>query len=263
MGNIVETIKRFLQNKNTVTILAVLAGVIVLWYFYNRRVDEAITTIKIPYAIAAIDTTNKIDADNIGFKEITQVTTKDSDIITNSAELDGKYICKGTSVPKDGFFYRSQICEKKDIPGSVAEDLEPGYALYNLAVNARSTYGNSIEEGQYIDIYVSAETDEGSIIYAPLIESIRVKAVKDSSNKDVFWDSTAGDTAYLIFAVPENVEGQKNIYRLLTMTDLENEHSISLVPVLRGHSYTESPGSTQVTSEEIEQFIMQNYSWIE
>ena len=54
MGNIGETIKRFVGNKNTVTILAVIAGVIVLWYFYNYRVDQAITTQSIPYAIERI-----------------------------------------------------------------------------------------------------------------------------------------------------------------------------------------------------------------
>ena len=46
MGNIVATLKKFLENKNTVTILAVLAGIIILWYFYNYRVDQAITTIQ-------------------------------------------------------------------------------------------------------------------------------------------------------------------------------------------------------------------------
>lgn len=262
MGNILETFKRFLKNKNTVTILAVLAGIIVLWYFYNRRVNEAITTIRIPYAIKAIDTANRIENDNIGYKEITRATTKDSDIITNASELEGKYICKGTSIPKDGFFYKTQVCDAKDIPGTISEDLEPGYALYSLPVNSRSTYGNSIEEGQYIDIYISAVTDEGRVIYGSLIDSIKVKAVKDASNKDVFWDSTAGDTAYLIFAVPENVEGQKNILLLLKMTDFDTKHSIKLEPVLRGHTYTENPGSTHVSSDELEQFILQNYSWI-
>ena len=37
MGNLVATLKRFISNKNTVTILAVLAGIIILWYFYNYR----------------------------------------------------------------------------------------------------------------------------------------------------------------------------------------------------------------------------------
>ena len=65
MGNLVGTIKRFLGNKNTVTILAVLAGVIMLWYFYNYRVNQAITTIRIPYAIEAIDAGKKIESDNL------------------------------------------------------------------------------------------------------------------------------------------------------------------------------------------------------
>ena len=67
MGNLGETIKRFIGNKNTVTILAVLAGIIILWYFYNDRVNKAITTIRIPYAIERIDTGKKIETDNIEY----------------------------------------------------------------------------------------------------------------------------------------------------------------------------------------------------
>ena len=70
MGNIVTTIKRFLGNKNTVTILAILAGVIVLWYFYNYRVNQAITTIQIPYAVEAIDTGKAIENDKYIFNFI-------------------------------------------------------------------------------------------------------------------------------------------------------------------------------------------------
>ena len=50
MGGLVNTIKRFVGNKNTVTIIAVIAGVIILWYFYNYRIEQAITTVQIPYA---------------------------------------------------------------------------------------------------------------------------------------------------------------------------------------------------------------------
>ena len=115
MGNLVTTIKRFISNKNTVTILAILAGVIVLWYFYNYRVNQAITTIQIPFAVERIDAGKKIETDNKEYKYITKTTTKDSDIIINIRELEGKYICTGTSVPQNGFFYQSQICEKEEI----------------------------------------------------------------------------------------------------------------------------------------------------
>ena len=43
MGNISAFIKKTIANKNTVTILLVLAGVVVLWFFYNMRVKEATT----------------------------------------------------------------------------------------------------------------------------------------------------------------------------------------------------------------------------
>lgn len=256
MGNIIATIKKFLQNKNTVTILAVLAGIIVLWYFYNRRVEEAITTIRIPYAIAAVDSTDKIEGDNIGFKEITQVTTKDSDIITSTADLDGKYVCIGTSIPRNGFFYKSQICDLSELPNSIAYDIKEGYGLFNMSVNSKDTYGNSISPGDRIDIYMSTSISGGRV-WGKLIESIEVKAVKDSSGRNVHWDSDAGDTAYLIFELPENVEGQDNLFELLNMTTYIS--GIELKPILRGHSYTQNPGDTNVSSEVLRRIITDNY----
>ena len=104
MGNLLGTIKKFISNKNTVTIIAVIAGVIILWYFYNLRVNEAITTIRIPYAVERIDTGKKIETDNIKYKEVTQSAVKGSTIITNISSLEGKYVCIGTSIAKDAFY---------------------------------------------------------------------------------------------------------------------------------------------------------------
>ena len=223
MGNIVETLKRFISNKNTVTILAVLAGVIILWYFYNKRVEEAITTIKVPYAIKAVDSTRKIDSENIGYKEITRSSTQESDIITN------------------------------------VKDLKEGYAPYTLSVTSRDTYANSILPGDYIDIYMSATSEDGGVIWGRLIQSIPVLAVRDSAGRDVFWDSSAGDTAMLIFAVPEKVEGEEDLFTLLQMTELVSGYSIKLIPVIRGASYTQNAGETAVDSHYLRDFIMRNY----
>ena len=90
MGNLVATLKRFIQNKNTVTILAVLAGIIILWYFYNYRVNQAVTTVEIPYAIDQIDTRKKIETDNLKTREITRAALKDNDLVESIADLEGK-----------------------------------------------------------------------------------------------------------------------------------------------------------------------------
>lgn len=248
MGNLGATIKRFIGNKNTVTILAVLAGIIVLWYFYNYRVDQAITTIKIPYAIQQIDTGKKIESDNIEYKEITATTTKDSDIITNLSDIEGKYICTGTSVPANGFFYKSQVCEKEELPNTVFDEIPDGYTIYTLNVNNEMTYANSIMPGDFIDLYMQAKDDAGLVLYGALIESIEVLAVRDSSGRDVFWDSTAGDSAFLLFAVPDEY------HKLLNISELVG--GITVTPVPRSASYTQNPGETQISSETLYNFIM-------
>lgn len=256
MGNLVTTIKRFLGNKNTVTILAILAGVIVLWYFYNYRVNQAITTIAVPYAVEGIDAGKKIETDNIEYKQITQTTTKNSDIITNITQLDGKYICIGTSIPANGFFYQSQICEKEELPNSIFDNIPDGYRVYNLKVNNEMTYANSILPGDYIDLYLSAIDDDRQIIYGKLIESIEVAKVTDSSGKDVFWDSTAGDSAFLLFAVPDELAD------LLEIAELITTNSVKINPVPRSASYTTNPGETSVTSDYLYNFIMRKSATI-
>ena len=250
MGNLVTTLKRFISNKNTVTILAILAGVIVLWYFYNYRVNQAITTIQVPFAVERIDAGKKIETDNIEYKYITKTTTKDSDIITNISQLDGKYICTGTSVPQNGFFYQSQLCEKEEIENSILDNIPDGYTLYNLKVNNEMTYANSIMPGDYIDLYLSAVDDDRQIIYGKLIESIKVEKVTDSSGRDVFWDTKAGDSAFLLFAVPNEYAD------LLETAELITGYSVKITPVPRSASYTQNPGETSIASDFLYNFIM-------
>lgn len=257
MGSLLTTLKRFVGNKNTVTILAVLAGVIVLWYFYNYRVDQAITTVQIPYAVEKIDSGKKIELENIQYKEITRSTLDDNDIITDISFLeDDKYICIGNSVPKNGFFYQSQVCEKKQIKNSIFENIPEGYTLYTLDVDSEKTYANSIMPGDYIDLYMNARDENDQVLFGPLIESIEVLAVRDSSGKDLFWDSDASDSAFLLFTVPDD------LHKLLNTADLISNYSVEITPVPRSTSYTEKPGETKIGSQTLYNFIMSNAATI-
>lgn len=254
MGNLSQTIKRFVGNKNTVTILAVVAGIVILWYFYNMRVNQAITTMKIPYAIERVDSGNKIENDNIGYKEVTRSAIRDSEIVTDIGTLNEKYVCEGNTVPKDGFFYSSQVCNEEDIVDSIFNRIPDGYTLFNLDVDNKSTYGDSIRPGNRIDLYVSATDDNQKLIFGKLIESIEVLAVRDASNRDLFWDQTAGTSAILLFAVPDEYHKLLNI-----ATKIPN---LKIVPVPRSKSYTQNPGDTQISSDQLRYFIERNYSQI-
>ena len=50
MGNILAPFKKFLSNKNTITILGVLLGVVVLYIGYTVRVNQATSPTNVYFA---------------------------------------------------------------------------------------------------------------------------------------------------------------------------------------------------------------------
>ncbi len=254
MGSFLGIIKRFLSNKNTVTILAVIIGIIVLWFFYDMRVNEAISPLSIPYAKAEIGATNEITEDDIGFVEINSAFVSSVNIITNSQLLIGQYVTTGTSIPEGGLFYQSQVVEKGALPNAVFDDIPEGYTLFSLPVNNNSTYGNSIYPGDRIDLYVKFTDDLNKINFGKFVESIEVLAVRDSSQNDVFENTDTGQSAILLFAVPDDVnDPNKNLFNLLTQASFIS--GLEIIPVPRNKAYTDTSAETTVQSDTIRAYI--------
>lgn len=254
MGNLLNGLKKFIANKNTVTILAVLAGIIVLWWFYSYRVNQAVTTVSIPISLTGVDATKKIetDKDHIDYKKVNRDVVKDSDIITSLDQLKDKYICERTSVPANGFFYESQLCSLEQLPSSIWDEVPEGELVYTLSVDSTETYANSIMPGDHIDLYMTAVNEDGKIIYGKLIENIEVLRVRDNKDRDIPWDSTAGTATSLLFAVTED------FHTVLRNTNLVKGYQIDVFPVARGGSYSQSTGSAEFSSDYLQEFIMKN-----
>ena len=51
MSNFLTPFKKFLKNKNTVTIICIVIGVLTLVIGYNYRVSKATNLVTVPYAI--------------------------------------------------------------------------------------------------------------------------------------------------------------------------------------------------------------------
>ena len=49
-GNVQMSVKKVLTNKNTVTIIGVLAAIVILYVGYNYRIKKAVNPITVPYA---------------------------------------------------------------------------------------------------------------------------------------------------------------------------------------------------------------------
>ena len=251
MGNLMTNLKRFFSNKNTVTILGIILGVVVLYIGYNYRVKQAIELVSVPYATQAIGGKTKITSQMISTVKVNKSFVKNNpNLITDVNKIIDYYVNYGNPIPEGGFFYKSQVVEAKELKDSATENIPDGYTIFSLGVNLHTTYGNSIYPGNYIDLYLKAIDDTGRLIYGKFIESIEVLAVKDSSGNHVFEASKTGNPSELLFAVPNDM------YELLMKADLLTTNSIEIVPVPRNASYTANKGETKESSAYLKNFIL-------
>ena len=253
MGNIMVSIKRFLGNKNTVTIIGIIACLGILYWAYNYRIKKTTDPISIPYAIQTIGPKTLITADMVKTKKVPGGIVNEN-VIRTSNEIIGKYVINTAVIPEGSMFYKSQVVDWDEMPTSIAEDIPDGNTIVALPVNMDTTYGNSIYPGNYIDIYMKAVNENGTLMVGKLIENVKVLAVKDSQGRHVFENSEESRTpAALIFGVSDEL----NI--LLRKASYMSSFSVVLFPVPHGvNGATEVPEATVVSSQTLKDFINAN-----
>ena len=93
MGNISISIKRFLGNKNTVTILGVIVGIIVLYVGYNWRVNQAVEPQTVPFAKKELVSNTLITNDLVSTIKVSKsMVDQTPNLITSSSQVIGKYV---------------------------------------------------------------------------------------------------------------------------------------------------------------------------
>ena len=254
MNNFIISLKRFFKNKNTVTILGVLAVILVLFFGYRYQINKMVSPVTgIPIATKTIQPRTEITKDMIEYIDVAPVVLQKGDIIQSSSAIIGKYSNYNTVIPKGSFFYKDTVIDEAKLPDSAFINLKKGEIPYNFPVDIDSTYGNSIFPENYIDIYMKANNEEGKLMVGKLIENVKVLSVKDSSGRHVF-ESTSEDRqpAYLIFGVKADI----NI--LLRKASYMGNYSVVLFPVPHGVEVKVEEGETAVTSQTLKDFINAN-----
>lgn len=155
MSGLVKTFQRFFTNKTTVTIVGVVAGLAVLVGFYLYRVNNQVNPVVVPVAKKELLATNEITKDDIEYVKVSNKFLKSADVYkkTDINNLIGKFVTTGTSIPKGGMFYTTQVVEKKELPNAIFDEIPEGYTIYQLKVDNTSTYANSIFPGDIIDLW--------------------------------------------------------------------------------------------------------------
>ncbi len=268
MGNLAMSFKKFLQNKNTVTVVGAVLGIFILYFAYVMRIKSTINPITVPYAAEQILAGTQITESMISTRQVPP-SMLEGDVITNIGEIVDKYSAVDTVIPKGSLFYKRAVVEKEQLPTNIILQYPKGHVLYNLSVDTSTTYGNSVYPGNYIDIYLKAVNkvdsdsaaltkDADKIMLGKLMANIEVLAVKDSSGKPVFQNIEENRTpAMIVFAVPEEY------YILLKKAEFMRTYDTSLILVPTNEGLKDEPADLEVSSEQLKEWINTHTVWTE
>ena len=258
MNNFVISFKRFIKNKNTVTILGVVTVILVLFFGYRYQIKKATNPVTgIPVASVTIQPRTKITSDMVDTISVAPILLQ-SNVYRTRAQVVDKYTNYNTIIPEGSLFYKESLVNENELPDSALINLADGQVPYNFPVNMAMTYYNSIYPNNYIDIYMKAVNENGTLMVGKLIENVKVLAVKDSSGQSVFTNLDEKRTpAMIVFAVPEEY------YILLKKAEYLRSYDTTLIPVPTNESYEDTPGELAVSSEKLKDWINRVTVWDE
>ena len=249
MNNLAASAKRFLKNKNMVTIIGVIIILILLYVGYSTQINRAVEPIQIPVATQTIQPRTEITDDMVELIDMPNVSLSDN-VIRSRSQIVGMYSNVNSVIPEGSMFYTDTVISEDELPDAAFAKVKSGEVVYNFPVDMESTYGNSIFPGNKIDIYMKVgDGRDEKIMIGKLIENIEVLAVKDSSGRAVFEDTSDQRTpSMMIFGL------KTDLYLLLKKASYMGSLGVELYPVPHGGT-VDAEGATQVSTQQLVDYI--------
>lgn len=248
-NNFLRKVAKFLKNKNTVTILGVLACILILYVAYNYRVKQAINPVLVPVAKVDIQPRTLITEDMVEYIQVPPAMIN-SNVIRDKVNIVNYYSNYNTLIPAGSMFFGSAVISKAELPDAAFIEVPEDKVLFNLPVTMATTYGNAMMPGGYIDLYFKGRNEQGDIMVGKLLSNIKILAVKDGAGKNVFETTEEERTpAYLFFAVDPDV------HLLLRKCMYLSSISVELIPVPNTVNFTDSEAKEEVSSQYLVEYI--------
>ena len=248
-----KNITRIISNPNTITFVLAIVSIIVLYRVYAYMVDNAIRPTTLYYANTDLYEGDLISPEKVSPVEISGsfLSSQGGNLLRSPQLIYNRYVQTGYRIPQNSFFYNSAVTSVDAADSSPFSNLKDNYTIYRLPVNFKSTYGSSIMDGDYIDIYVKTEIN-GKLYYDKFIKSIQVYMVVDKDGYNVFTHTKEGEglaPAILYFAVPIET------YKLLEIATRGSQYDIDFYAVPRDTSYSENPEEPSIVNEGMKDLI--------
>lgn len=252
MNNIVISIRKFLKNKNTVTVIGIIIIVAILYFGYNAQIKNETNPVQVCVATKTIQPREMISTDNTTLTYVPNTVVRGASVYRNCVSIHGMHANYNTMIPNGSLIYNETIVSFDELPDANFVKVTEGEIPFKLQVNMITTYGNAIFPGSKIDIYMKANNEAGQLMVGKIIGNVEVLFVKDFSGRHVFENTAENRTpAYLMFGlVPEQ-------WDLLTKATYMSNYGVELFPVPHGGP-NPIEGATEITSQQLKNFINAN-----
>ena len=249
MNNLMASAKKFFKNKNVVTVIGVVIILVLLYIGYSTQINNAVEPVQVPVATQTIQPRTEITDDMVTLIDMPNISLSDN-VIRSTSLIVGKYSNVNSVIPEGSMFYTDTVIDEEELPDAAFAKVKAGEVVYNFPVDMESTYGNSIFPGNKIDIWMKVgDGDDEKIMIGKLIENIEVLAVKDSSGRAVFENTSDSRTpSMMIFGL------KYNLYTILRKASYMDSLGVELYPVPHGGEVTEE-GATQVSTQQLVDYI--------
>lgn len=257
-----NNLTKFLKNKNTVTILGVLACLAILLIAYNMRINQKTALIDVFYAKETIQPKTLITEDMVAKTSVPESFIK-GNYYRSYDQIVGKYSNYNSLIAAGSIFYTDLLVEESSLPDAILYEINEGERLYSFPANIESTYGNSIMPGNKVDVYVKMYEDNGKLVYGELMQNIEVLGVKDSAGRNVFENTEESrEPSFVYFSLPEVKYLLLSSLNYLQEVKANNLIEIVLVPNTATFD-VDDPLATEVTSDYFYNYVLSNISTID
>lgn len=254
--------KKFLKNKNTVTILGVIVCLVILYAGYTMRINAKTALVDVYYANQTIQPKTLITEDMISKTSVPASFIRGT-YYKNYSDIVGKYSNYNTLIAEGSIFYSDLLVEEKNLPDAIFYDVNEGERVVSFPVTMESTYGNSIMPSNKVDIYVKLIDRSGRVIYGQFYEKIEILGVKDSAGNNVFENINESRTpAFTYFALDE---AKYLLFSSLQyIQEYYKEYQIEIILVPNTVDFkSDDITATEVTSDYLYDFTLDKLSQID
>lgn len=201
--NLNDSLKKFVSNRNTITIIGVVLCIVILYVGYNYRINQVTALSRMPYAGVTIQPNTRITDDMVSYMDVPKSFLKGS-YYESKESIVGKFSKDDVMIAKGSLFYVDML-KDSNVNASAYGDIKNNYTVISYKVDVASTYANSFMPNEYVDVYMKTLDDNNKILYGKLIANVKVLNIKDSSGNAIFGNTETSSTpAYMLFALPED-----------------------------------------------------------